>query len=139
MEVFILQKYLRMEEISVKRHFMKGCYVRRGKRLLALFLCVCMVVMMVPVTARASGHTHCLCGATHQNIGDHTAEESLEWQPWGCWGDESNFPTESGNYYLTGNVSLYLQSAGWWEIKDGITINLCLNGHKFTADNIRLA
>ena len=33
---------------------MKGCYVRRGKRLLALFLCVCMVVMMVPITARAA-------------------------------------------------------------------------------------
>lgn len=38
----------------MKRYFMKGCYVRRGKRLLALFLCVCMVVMMVPITARAA-------------------------------------------------------------------------------------
>ena len=87
----------------------------------------------------SSGHNHCLCGASHNDIGDHTAEESLEWQSWGSWGSESAFPTESGNYYLTENVSLYSQSAGWWKIANGITINLCLNGHQFTADNIRLA
>lgn len=91
------------------------------------------------VTFGGSGHTHCLCGAVHQNIGDHTAGESLEWQAWGSWGSGSAFPVESGNYYLTENVNLYTQRAGWWEIKSGITINLCLNGHQFSAGNIRLA
>ena len=87
------------------------------------------------VTFGSSEHTHCLCGAAHQNIGDHTAGESLIWQPWGSWGSGSAFPVESGNYYLTENV----KNDSWWEIENGITINLCLNGYQFTADNIRLA
>ncbi len=91
------------------------------------------------VTFGSSGHTHCLCGANHQNIGNHTAEDSQEWQAWGSWGSGSAFPVESGNYYLTENVNLYTQGAGWWEIENGITINLCLNGHQFSAGNIRLA
>ena len=37
------------------------------------------------VTFAGSGHTHCICGATHQDIGDHTAAEALEWKPWGSW------------------------------------------------------
>ena len=93
----------------------------------------------VTFSSGSSGHTHCLCGANHQNIGNHTAEDSQEWRAWGSWGSGSAFPVESGNYYLTENVNLNEQNAGWWEIEKGITINLCLNGKQFAADYIRLA
>lgn len=68
----------------------------------------------------AAGHTHCVCGAEHQTIGDHTAEDVKEFEP---WTSTDSLPTEEGkNYYLTENVTI----TSTWQPADGTV--LCLNG-----------
>ena len=48
--------------------------MRIWKRLLGLALCLCAAVCLMSVSASAEGeHTeHPICGANHENIGDHT-------------------------------------------------------------------
>lgn len=79
----------------------------------------------------SSGHTHCVCGATHQSIGDHTGEQTVEWQPWGDEIDD-NLPSDSGNYYLTKDINMYYGN-GALPLHSGRNINLCLNGHSITT------
>lgn len=79
----------------------------------------------------SSGHTHCVCGATHQSIGDHTGEQTVEWQPWGDEIDD-NLPSESGNYYLTTDINMYYGN-GTPSLPSGRNINLCLNGYDITT------
>ena len=75
------------------------------QRLLTFVLCLAVLLSAVPAwvlqTSAASGHTaHCLCGATHKSIGDHTAAESVSFT---AWTNTDSLPWESGNYYLTTN------------------------------------
>ena len=99
-------------------------------RLFGLALCLCALVCILCVSASAAdGHVHPVCGAAHQNIGDHTGEcRDLTWIE---VTQESvingGLPLESGkSYYLGDNI----------EVKSAITIsgtvNLCLNGHTIT-------
>ena len=48
--------------------------MRIWKRLLGTALCLCAAVCVMSVSASAEGeHTeHPICGANHENIGDHT-------------------------------------------------------------------
>ena len=51
------------------------------KRLFSILLSICMVLTMIPmagggVFAQTTEHKHCVCGAEHQTIGDHTAEDA---------------------------------------------------------------
>ena len=71
------------------------------------------------------GHTHCICGETHQAAGDHKRIELVEFQP---HNNGTALPATKGNYYLDSNVSI----AETWVPKDG-TI-LCLNGKTISAD-----
>ena len=67
----------------------------------------------------AAEHTHCICGGTHKNIGDHDAEEIKTFT---AWNDPTALPGDSGCYYLTCDVLLN----DTWIPADGVV--LCLNG-----------
>ena len=118
------------------------------KRLLSVFLCLCMVFGLVPATVWAettNGHTHYLCGGSTCNGSGHenetyktTFEKEIKqegntlkiggesWAP--TKGNNDTFhilPT--GTYYLGSDISLE------YTIKIENNVTLCLNGHKITA------
>ena len=89
-------------------------------------------------------HSHCICGASHKDIGKHIGEDlvtfdkKLSDDSSGSWlqvGDKSAETTTidnrtywvlpAGSYYLDGDVHLDKSIL----IKDGV-VNICLNGHK---------
>lgn len=89
-------------------------------------------------------HSHCICGASHKDIGEHKEEvpvsfdKKLSDDSSGSWlqvGDKSAETTTidnrtywvlpAGSYYLDGDVHLDKSIL----IKDGV-VNICLNGHK---------
>ncbi len=74
-------------------------------------------------------HTHCICGATHKAVGDHTNSNEVTFE---AWTRTDSLPSQAGNYYLTDDVAL-----GWtWNI-DGVEgeVVLCLNGHKISTQD----
>lgn len=90
------------------------------KRLWGL-LCAACCVLLLTGAVMAEGHEHCVCGAEHANVGEHTAEASTAFT---AWTTADALPTAAGNYYLETDVAL----AGTWYPADGTT--LCLNGHE---------
>ncbi len=100
------------------------------KRLFGTALCLCALVCILCVSASAeSGHVHPVCGAEHQNIGDHTGEcGDLTWTE---WDGTSAIPYGTNNtayVYLADSVTL----SSPLEVQDGYTLYLCLNGHTIT-------
>lgn len=90
-------------------------------------------------TAYAEEHkNHCICGATHKTIGDHTSEVKPE-----TWTGVSSLDeiTKDGYYYLTKNVEL---SNSAWEpdynygnnYGYGNNVVLCLNGYSITQSDV---
>ena len=73
-------------------------------------------------------HKHCICGETHQNIGDHTADTQTEFKE---WKSTTTLPTEAGNYYLTDNVTL----AAVWEVPKVANMTLCMNGYDISVSD----
>lgn len=72
-----------------------------------------------PTPDPTDDHTsHCICGASHANVGNHTTASVQTWT------GTATLPTEAGAYYLTEDVTLDTV----WTPANG-TI-LCLNGHK---------
>ena len=73
-----------------------------------------------------SDHYHCVCNGVKNDICDHSQ------QMWIKWGDDAeettSLPTESGYYYLTGNVTLSVTQKS----ATNQDIYLCLNGHTVT-------
>ena len=65
-------------------------------------------------------HKHCICGATHKEIGDHNLDTPTEFTE---WTSNNSLPESAGNYYLTNNVTL---SKTWKPANNTV---LCLNGH----------
>ena len=93
------------------------------KRILSIILSIVMLVSLLPTTALAlPSHSHCVCGATHSDIGDHTTETSKNF---GAWVNATSLP-ESGSYYLNTDVVLTATANITGEL------NLCLNGHSIT-------
>ena len=93
---------------------------------------------------QAAGHNHCLCGATHKAIGDHTDAKAVS-ITFTEWTDElakeqygnsektaaNSLPKQGNNYYyLTQDVELSTS----WKPADGTV--LCLNGHSITSKSI---
>ena len=72
-------------------------------------------------------HNHCICGAEHESVGDHTSKRTITFEAW----DKTNsLPSSPGYYYLKKDVTL-----DWtWNI-DGAEgeVILCLNGHKIST------
>ena len=108
-------------------------------RFFSIILALSMCLSLLPTMAVAADsqesttHTHCICGAAHHEVGDHTDEELIEFTAWtdqlaeeqnGSGSTAANsLPSQSGNYYLTGDVSLEKR----WELTEDVV--LCLNGH----------
>ena len=69
-------------------------------------------------------HTHCVCGSTTctETTGGHTGQST-----WTAWNNTDSLPTEEGNYYLTGNVTL----SNTWSCDKNV--QLCLAGKNITG------
>lgn len=68
----------------------------------------------------AAVHTHCVCGKdAGVSVNGHTHSEAVTFT---AWDKTDSLPTETGNYYLTENVTV----DGVWKPADGTV--LCLNG-----------
>lgn len=105
--------------------------MKKWKRLLGLALCLCAAVCVMSVSASAAGeHTeHPICGANHENIGDHTCD-NVTWTEV----TQKDVTDNNGDLVLAAGQSYYLGED--IEVKYAITItgrvNLCLNGHSIT-------
>ena len=98
-------------------------------------------------------HSHCICGASHRNIGSHSVETPIPFdKKLSCtlggsgWleiddktvatetiGGQTYYVLPEGSYYLDGDV--YLNKSIL--IKEG-TVNICLNGHKICLNHGRI-
>ena len=120
------------------------------KRLLSVFLCLCMVFGLVPATVWAettNGHTHYLCGGSTCNGSGHknetyktTFEKEIKQEgntlkiggePWvpTKGSNDTFYILPAGTYYLGSDIS------SGYTIKIENNVTLCLNGHKITAAN----
>ena len=118
------------------------------KRLLSVFLCLCMVFGLVPVTvwaATGNGHTHYLCGGSTCNGSGHVTESSkttfekeikqegntlkIGGEPWAPAKGSTFYILPAGTYYLGSDISLE------YTINIENNVTLCLNGHKIMAAN----
>ncbi len=82
-------------------------------------------------------HQHCLCGEKDCNSGNGHSKQEINFIPWtdalanqqerGKTASNS-LPSKTGNYYLTGDVTL----SNTWKPVDGTV--LCLNGHSITMN-----
>ena len=64
---------------------------------------------------KTPAHKHCVCHGTE----NHGGCTSVEWQPW------TGTVADGGHYYLTAD----LKDQAVIEIKAGMTVSICLNGH----------
>ncbi len=100
--------------------------MRIWKRLLGTALCLCAAVCVMSVSASAEGgHSrHPICGAAHENIGDHTGTcNDVTWTAWDGMGEIT---------YTDNTACVYLSDIatrnGALKVSNGQTLNLCLNG-----------
>ena len=104
----------------------------KWKRLLGTALCLCAAVCVMSVSASAAGeHSHPICGANHENIGDHTGTcEAVTWTAWNGT-DEIRYDADTKTAYV------YLASDATRNnrliVKTGCTLYLCLNGNSLTS------
>ena len=103
------------------------------KRFFSILLSICMVLTMIPmagggVFAQTTEHKHCVCGAEHQTIGDHTAEDADASKTFQAWESDNKLPDKEGRYYLTKDVVI----SETWQPADGTV--LCLNGKTITGE-----
>ena len=112
-------------------------------KILGAFLCLGMVLGLMPSQAlqvKAAGeHKHCVCGATHKDVGDHTLETEITFE---AWTKTNSLPDTAGNYYLENDVVLNVPTDAeemyrGWQVPDGVV--LCLNGHSITATGRNLS
>ena len=106
------------------------------KRILSFLLAFMLICLMLPTTAfAADSHTHCICGKTHKNVGDHEAEVLTTFTK--AVTDQNGLQdaaTNGGSVYLANDIT----------ITSTITVTgdltLCLNGKtlKNTASNTRV-
>ncbi len=105
------------------------------KRILSFLLAFVLICLMLPTTAfAADSHTHCICGKTHKNVGDHDAEVSTTFTAVTDQNGLQNAATNGGRVYLANDIT----------INAVITVTgdltLCLNGKtlKNTATETRV-
>ena len=106
-------------------------------KILGAFLCLGMVLGLMPSQAlqvKAAGeHKHCVCGATHKDVGDHTLETEITFE---AWTKTNSLPDTAGNYYLENDVVISAPTKDedsryvGWQVPDDVV--LCLNGHSIT-------
>ena len=73
--------------------------------------------------------THPVCGAVcnHKGTNGNPLHQNIVWTP---VSDELGLNNNGDNLYLTQDIEL----SRTWEISNGSTVNLCLNGHTITAN-----
>ena len=101
--------------------------MRIWKRLLGTALCLCAAVCVMSVSASAEGeHTeHPICGANHENIGDHTGTcEKVTWKEWDGTSEISYDSNNTACVYLSDKAT----PSSTLKVSNGQTLNLCLNG-----------
>jgi len=81
-------------------------------------------VATVTLTSEGDIHSHCECVGT---VTGHSCD-AQNWIPWGN-AENTSLPTESGYYYLVGDITLSETAT----IAAGTDVHLCLNGHKITS------
>ena len=89
----------------------------------------------VQIGSSADAHRHCVCGASHETVGDHTVE-NLGAEAWTGVEYLSDIKT-SGYYYLTKNITLRSGSSYGsfqWKLPANINVVLCLNGYSISRD-----
>ena len=106
-------------------------------KILGAFLCLGMVLGLMPSQAlqvkAADEHKHCVCGATHKEVGDHTSETEITFE---AWTKTNSLPDTAGNYYLENDVVISAPTKDedsryvGWQVPDDVV--LCLNGHSIT-------
>ena len=98
------------------------------KRIFSILLSVCMVLTMIPMAGgqvfAADEHKHCICGASHQAVGNHTNADEQTFTEWPA---TDSLPSDAGYYYLSDDVTITTR----WEPADGTV--LCLNGHTIST------
>lgn len=82
---------------------------------------------MLALESSVPPHVHCLCNGNAKGEGDHSSCSNVTWT---AWTSTTSLPSASGNYYLTGDVT----------ITTGVrisncTINICLNGYDITSES----
>ena len=82
---------------------------------------------MFAQTTKTTEHKHCVCGAVHKTIGDHTAEDADASKTFQAWESDNKLPDKEGRYYLTKDVVI----SETWQPADGTV--LCLNGKTITG------
>ena len=105
------------------------------KRILSFLLAFVLICLMLPTTAfAADSHTHCICGKTHKNVGDHDAEVSTTFTAVTNQTDLQNAATNGGSVYLANDITINAAITVTGEL------TLCLNGYtlKNTASNTRV-
>ena len=109
------------------------------KRLLSVLLTLMMIatlvsVMSIQASAEGEGasttHTnHCVCGTSHEAVGDHTSEEMITWSPWDGTG-EITYNSEGVAYlYLTQDVVASKKNSNdwyWQQVSANQELYLCL-------------
>ena len=105
------------------------------KRIMSLLLAFVLICLMLPSTAfAADSHTHCICGKTHKNVGDHDAEVSTTFTAVTDQNGLQNAATNGGSVYLANDITINAAITVTGEL------TLCLNGKtlKNTASNTRV-
>ena len=105
------------------------------KRILSFLLAFVLICLMLPTTAfAADSHTHCICGKTHKNVGDHDAEVSTTFTAVTDQNGLQNAATNGGSVYLANDITINAAITVTGEL------TLCLNGYtlKNTASNTRV-
>lgn len=105
------------------------------KRIMSFLLAFVLICLMLPTTAfAADSHTHCICGKTHKNVGDHDAEVSTTFTAVTDQNGLQNAATNGGSVYLANDITINAAITVTGEL------TLCLNGYilKNTATNTRV-
>ena len=78
-------------------------------------------------------HTHCICGATHASVGDHTVEDEKTFTAVSTYDELVTAAATGGNYYLANDIEITNEI----EARPQEPFNLCLNGNTlFAADDM---
>ncbi len=130
---------------------MEKC-VKVLKKILGCLLAVSLILNMSGVSTlsveAAAVHSHPVCGKTHTDIGDHEGECSdISWTAWSgdnvgyCY--NGDWMLESGNYYLTRDISVDPDMFEDCESDLNINtlyakgnVNICLNGYTLKCASI---
>ena len=99
------------------------------KRIVTLFLIAALTVTLLAVAAigagaEESGHSHCICGAEHASLGNHTAEGVETFTPWDGVSEIEYDESKKAAVYLTADA----ERTEALVVPAGHSLILCLNG-----------